>query len=408
MPHRIMEQMRKSARRAFTAALFIMLVTALTHQANGEPLWRQLTPRPKVDADPGRDYGLAESNGPWLILAATFSGEGAEQQARDLVHEFRADHSLPAYLHRMTFDLAAEAPMRGRDRTGRPKRAKYQRGDAVTEFAVLVGDYPAVDDTEAQRVLERVKSLKPVSLTGERTNQNLAGLRTARDLIHERAGKKVRRGPMGNAMLTRNPLLPRDYFVPKGVDDFVVQMNRGVAHSLLDCPGRYTVKVATFRGRTSLEGAVRGLKKSKRSSGGEDPLAVAAENAHLLTHALRKEKGWEAFEFHDRTESIVTVGSFDNVANRTIDGREVPTREVQTIIRTFSAAFEPVITNSKDLENKRRRELAKHQFQNTFAKMQGQAGSGLHPKFFVGIPFDIHPQLMEVPRQSISSAYVRK
>ena len=137
MPHRIMEQMRKSARRAFSVALFIMLVTALTHQANGEPLWRQLTPRPKVDADPGRDYGLTESNGPWLILAATFSGEGAEQQARDLVHEFRADHSLPAYLHRMTFDLAAGAPMRGRDRTGRPKRAKYQRGDAVTEFAVL-------------------------------------------------------------------------------------------------------------------------------------------------------------------------------------------------------------------------------------------------------------------------------
>ena len=44
--------------------------------------------------------------------------------------------------------------------------------------------------------------------------------------------------------------LPREYFVPKGVDDFVAKMNQGVEHSLLDCPGRYTVQVATFRGKT--------------------------------------------------------------------------------------------------------------------------------------------------------------
>ena len=44
-------------------------------------------------------------------------------------------------------------------------------------------------------------------------------------------------------------MLPKGYFVPKGVDDFVASMNRGVEYSLLDCPGRQTVKVAPVRKR---------------------------------------------------------------------------------------------------------------------------------------------------------------
>jgi hypothetical protein len=167
--------------------------------------------------------------------------------------------------------------------------------------------------------------------------------------------------------------------------------------------------VATFRGRTSLEGAVR-----KRPLGGrqdspsqdENPLAVAAEKAHLLTHALRS-KGWEAFEFHDRTESIVTVGSLERVARQTLAGRDVPTGEVQTIVRTFGAAFEPVLTSAEARENHRLREQAKQKFQVALASMPGQTAPGLNPKFLVGIPFDIHPTVMEVPRRSISRAYAR-
>ena len=57
---------------------------------------------------------------------------------------------------------------------------------------------------------------------------------------------------MGGAFMTTNPLLPREYFVPKGIDKFVVDMNKGVKHSLLDCKGKYTVKVATFTGQNVL------------------------------------------------------------------------------------------------------------------------------------------------------------
>ena len=59
---------------------------------------------------------------------------------------------------------------------------------------------------------------------------------------------------MGHAFITTNPMLLSDYFVPKGgIDELVLRMNKGVTHSLLDCPGKYTVKVATFTGAVVLD-----------------------------------------------------------------------------------------------------------------------------------------------------------
>ncbi len=53
-----------------------------------------LFPFSKVDADPGKDYKLTEDDGPWLILACTFRGAGAESQAKRLVYELRKHSQL--------------------------------------------------------------------------------------------------------------------------------------------------------------------------------------------------------------------------------------------------------------------------------------------------------------------------
>ena len=47
-------------------------------------------PRKRVAADPNGDYSLAEKNGPWLIMAMSFNGEGGETEARELVTELRS------------------------------------------------------------------------------------------------------------------------------------------------------------------------------------------------------------------------------------------------------------------------------------------------------------------------------
>src|SRR6185369_17563432 len=95
----------------------------------------------------------------------------------------------------------------------------------------------------------------------------------------------TKRGPMAQAFFTRNPLLPREYFVPKGVDKFVAKMNEGVEHSLLDNPGRQTVQVATFRGNVILQTSSKDDSDtksfwSKHKSSDKDPLVEPAENAH--------------------------------------------------------------------------------------------------------------------------------
>ena len=70
-----------------------------------EPLWQQLVPRQRVEADAGTDYTLKDENGPWLILAASFSGPQGEDQARELVMEIRSSFQLPAYYYAMTSNM---------------------------------------------------------------------------------------------------------------------------------------------------------------------------------------------------------------------------------------------------------------------------------------------------------------
>jgi hypothetical protein len=394
--------MRRFLIGPLTAALLAAPSTA------AEPLWSQLVPERQAAIEPQGGYELKAEHGPWLIVAATFSGDGAADQARELAVELRRDYNLRAYVHRMSFDLSDDAPISGLDAYGRPRRAKFRRGDEVTEFAVLVGDFPAVDDVEAQRTLTQIKQVEPKTLTGKErdtTSQNLAGWRTLKNAIMRRRGEAEKLGPMSSAFISRNPMLPAEYFVPKGVDEQVEAMNRGLEFSLLDAPRRYTVKVATFRGRSSLlsaasDGSATGF------SDDNNILHIAASNAHKLTLALR-EKGWEAYEFHDYDESIVTVGSFDTVAERTLDGREVPTREVDIILRVFGAAHEPVFTDARALATQHKAEELKQKFSQVFAQQHGQIASGFHPKSLIGIPFDIFPSVMEAPKRSISTAYVR-
>jgi hypothetical protein len=376
----------------------------------------------------GGKYNLAQSNGPWLIVAASFSGEGAEEQAHDLADELRSRFRMAAYIHEMNFKQGDGAPGRGLDEYGAPVRRRFQRGDEVRELAVLVGDFPSIDDPDAQKVLEHIKTLQPNALNvdAEKTAQSMAKVRRLEDAVLAKLGNERKRGPMGQAFFTRNPLLPREYFVPKGVDSFVAKMNAGVEHSLLNCPGKYTIRVATFRGKTILQASAREDEASKsfwnrRKADDDNPLVEAAENAHLLTKELRAH-GWEAYEFHDRTESYVTIGSFDQVAQQLPDGRTLTTPAVEKIVTTFGAAYDtpadPLSPIGNDATNQQLVAQQQQQIKLQLSNQQGQLVPGLNPKhvkILKGrgnrvsveriIPMDVYPQAIEAPKRSVSSAY---
>jgi hypothetical protein len=374
------------------------------------------------------DGGLTEENGPWMIVAASFNGKGAQEQAQALVDEFRTQYRMPAYLHEMSFKLGDGRPGRGIDEYGAPIRRRYRLGEEVREIAVLVGNFPSIEDPEAQRVLERVKTLEPEALKrdADKTAQSMAEVRKFEDALLEKLGKSRKRGPMSQAFFTRNPMLPREYLVPKGVDTFVAKMNEGVEHSLLDCPGNYTIRVATFRGKTILQASAKEDEASKsfwnrRKSADDNPLIEAAENAHLLTKELR-DHGWEAYEFHDRTESIVTIGSFAQVVQQLPDGRVMAAPNVEKIVKTFGAAYDtpadPLSGIGNDLANQRLVDQQEQQVKMQISGQQAQIVPGMNPKhvkILKGrgrnvkveriIPMDVTPQAIEVPRRSVSSAY---
>jgi len=339
--------------------------------------WDKLLTLNRVEADPNLSYNLSDQNGPWMIMACSFSGELAEQQAKDLVLELRQRYKLPAYVYRKRFELGEDAPGRGWDRYGAPLRMQYRSGSEVDEFAVLVGDYPAVDDAEGQETLRRLKYYQPETLkleNGKSTTRTLAGWRLIQQTVLAPGNEKKNKGPMGHAFITTNPLLPKDYFVPKGVDKFLLALNEGYEYNLLNCPGKYTVQVAHFTGGVVIDQKKIGEIEQGRTRM-KSHLVEAAEKAHKLTQALRQ-KGYEAYEFHDRYASIVAVGSFDSAGTPRPDGKIEINPQLHAIMKTFGADSGPV------------------------------PGS-VNRKELVGIPFDLQPIPVEVPKRSIAADYAR-
>jgi hypothetical protein len=173
----------------------------------------------------------------------------------------------------------------------------------VREFdqvAVLAGDYATMD--QARRMLEKIKRWNPRTIQAV-----IRGLPNGQILLPHNAP-----GPLWQAFVTPNPYVPSDYLQAQEPDHLVLQMNQG-RYSLYDCPGKYSVLVATFAGRTTVDYKQEKLKEFEREieTTDQDRLQRAAIDAIELTKALRAHR-WEAYVFHDRNSSIVSVGSFNS------------------------------------------------------------------------------------------------
>jgi hypothetical protein len=351
--------------------LGIGLVFGLSSPSRAGP-WDKLF----VEADPNKTYTLAEENGPWLIMACSFHGDEARQQANDLAYELRKRYKLPAYVYTKKFDFGDEDLARANQLTPGPRR-KYASNPSVEEIAVMVGDYVQVDDSAAQKTLRELKYAQPDCLKpkdGKTPSLSLATWRQWQNEAHRVLGiKEGEKGPMGHAFITTNPLRPKSFYANKGIDKFIEKINSDNPYSLLKCPGKYTVQVATFRGRVTIDQAkIREMQRSQHFDGGA--LAQAGEKALKLAEALRIDH-YEAYVLHDRYASIVTVGSFDSVGTRRPDGCIEVDPRMQDIMRRFSATPAP-----------------------------GGSGTTM-PKTLLGIPFDSQPIPIEVPQRSISADY---
>lgn len=369
-------------RELLVAVSMSIVFPLLVSPAFAAKKWKSLVPfTKKVEADPDRNYELQDVNGPWMILAASFSGENGLRQADQLTLELRRSLNRPVYVHRRVFDFTAPVQGIGLNKYNQPRQMKYRQDKRVDEVAVLVGDFDSPESREIQKTLEELKTVWTPSLDYRRnqgTSQRFVGLKTGYRKLHDQyqkvsgKGEKKETGPMSNAFVTRNPLLPAEYFIPKGIDSFVVKLNKRNRYNLLDNPAAYSVKIATFRGKSTMK-----ITEADTIGTSAEALDKAADNANRLGAALRS-RGIEAWVLHDRFESIVTVGSFTSVGRPRPDGK----------IEMNPAVY---------------REIQRYKGRNS--NLGGIVR--VKPVVIDGINCDVQPQPVMIPRQSATAEYSR-
>ena len=283
-----------------------------------------LTPKAeKVEADPKKDYFLTESAGNWFVMVKKFSGDNAAYQAKRLVYELRASYKMKAYVFKYDPDQMEMDALS--QKVGKTKKFHYQTARAV-EYAVLVGGFPTGADPVLQKTLETIRKSSPKSLQNDPLSKQAA------EQFKQRAkqdSKYAGYGALGGATPVPNPLLPMEYFNHKGiVDPFIAKLNSDCKYSLLNNKKMYTVRIATFSGDTSMK------KSSDKFDDLNQRLQYAGMRAAALCEALRN-SGVEAWEFHDRDCSFVTIGSFDQYGKVQPDGRTELNPQVAQIMKKY-------------------------------------------------------------------------
>ncbi|MFN3190647.1 MAG: hypothetical protein ACE361_09005 [Aureliella sp.] len=335
---------------------------------------------------------LQAEHGPWLILAATFEGDNAKTKAETLSLELQKLLNQPAFVMQRKKEGASVLGQGQRVRTlrnGEQKkfevRKKYANSIDGDSYAVLVGEFSSTDDPQIERVLNQVHASQPQSLGGsaeeseETTNWLIQKYRSGIWNRTDRNRKKAK-GPLGAAFTTRNPLLPSDFFQTP-IDDFIISLNKQVEHSLLDCPGRFTVRVASFYGNGATQ-----IMKGKAIGHQEisSALELAAMQANKLALELRK-KGVEAYQFHNRTGSFVTIGSFEALGKEDASG-----------VFQYNPAMVAIM-----------KEHCGYRTVNERNALTGAIQSRELVNSLGNVPFDIQGAPMAVPRKQTNKLYSR-
>lgn len=261
----------------------------------------------RIDATPNRTYRITKQHGPWMIMVASLTeapqerrreGIAAEDAANQLVYALRK-RGIPAYAFRLS-EVKSQ-------RDGQPLRGSYRsQRDSIS---VIAGNYSNVDDRVAQRTRDFIKNL------------------TLDDLhLNEWKGSAAFRptpgqpGPFSGAFLTLNPLLTQEEIARTKRDPLLLRLNGNGEYSIVKNNGKYTLTVATFKGKSRTGIGESNYQKALQLLKVDSTLDQAAEKAWKVARMLREgmfqgnQQGrtFDAYVFHDKYQSMVTIGSFDS------------------------------------------------------------------------------------------------
>lgn len=278
----------------------------------------------------GKNYQLTRKHGPWMIMVTSFrdvrqeelkkDGMTAEQAAAELVFELR-EKGIPAYTYSQD---AVKGEIDTRDRLGRDDRRIFAAQRDM--ICVLAGNYPSIEDDVGQKTLKKLKNFRPKFLMDAKSGA----------IIRPGAAQT---GPLSGAFMTINPLLKPEEVVQKHVDKETRELNANISYfALVKNPKKYTVQVATFTGKSAMPLGTSAFreKESQFDALLQKPgfnLDRAGHDAENLAYFIRDPHGKfaaksqkvkpkefsqfadsginEAWVYHDKYQSIVTIGGFD-------------------------------------------------------------------------------------------------
>lgn len=322
----------------------------------------------KIEAEANKEYPLKDSDGLWFIMAKKFNGPEARKMGNQLVYELRKRYKLPAYIFK--YDNEQDDLQRLARELGSSRSYQYMTAPPK-EYAVLVGSFPAADDPALQKTLLTIKRIKPDSL-----NNDVESKMTVRqfEILAQKDKEYAGYGPLGKALAVPNPLIPKDYFAQKGVvDPFIAKINSDSRYSLLRNPKMFTLRVATFSGKSVMENEKELWDKI------DAKFQDAGIKAAALCSALRKQK-IEAWEFHDRDCSFVTIGSFDSYGTPNPDGTIELNPEIHRLMEKYQGRIEGVD--------------GAYQAYCVDIELNGKGKQKIKMK----IPFDLQPFIIMVPQ----------
>lgn len=252
----------------------------------------------KIDCTKGRIYKLSPKCGPWMIMVTSValttadkdrtaeSDKTAADVANQLVYQLRLK-GIPAYVYKVDDEFGKTS---GADRFGRPLKRTYKAQHGM--IGIVAGNYDSLEEGDAQKTLKWVKQFVPkVTVKGP-----------------DKKPMQVEMG-LSKAFLARNPLLSDDEMQSKIRDPLMVKINTGVNNSLTENSGKYSLIVASFYGNSQVKpAAFNEFDKGQRTARN-----ISLENAALESQqlcAVMRSQGHEAYVYHERFRSIVTVGSF--------------------------------------------------------------------------------------------------
>lgn len=394
----MLQQYKSLSLNSFGLVLFLAL--SLTSNVFGQ--------RPKSSAE----LLLKAEHGPWMVLAASFEGEGAKKKAVQLAAELREEYRLKAYCLPKMFDYTQTVAGVGFTPRGEQKKMKYQDDRVIESCAVLVGDFDSIEGEDIERALNHVRTIKPkfYAQGGEASSAGDSSKIAAGDyrkwleklVVRKEEAKLKDPGPMSKAFLVRNPLLPADYFKSPTVDKFVKDLNQQPTlkeFNLLNCKNNFTVRVLTLKGKTAYVSWGRSSELDEAKS----DLEAAAEQAYLVTKVLR-DAGYEAYQFHDRQESIVTIGGFDNLGKELADKSFQYDPAIQQIVDRFKGTDR--VTQSKFGLTQTPRLLFELVDQNRVPELtKGTRPEQLEMFRKLSVAFDIIPLPIAVPKLEAKTLY---